>query len=124
MLLTHSVSEVIIQVDVCLEPMGRTLRDRELKVIVAQLEDCAQAKLLMFMMSACMDPEYLDKVRTESVFPQILQSSAQYSSNENEILHVTRSAIRKYSFCSGLQTVECVLNKEDAMIVRTVPAKK
>ncbi|XP_022654437.1 uncharacterized protein LOC111247596 [Varroa destructor] len=55
------VSDVIIQVDKCLQPLGRNLRDRAVKAMAGELEDCAQASLLMFMMNACQDADYLDK---------------------------------------------------------------
>lgn len=59
------VSDVIVQVDKCLEPLGRDIRDREVKAITGELEDCAQAGLLIFMMTACQDAVYLDKVSNQ-----------------------------------------------------------
>lgn len=63
------VSDVIIQVDKCLQPLGHNLRDRAVRAMAGELEDCAQASLLMFMMNACQDADYLDKVSEKFLGP-------------------------------------------------------
>ncbi|OQR78819.1 hypothetical protein BIW11_06157, partial [Tropilaelaps mercedesae] len=54
------ISDVIIQVDTCLKLLARDIRDREVKAVTSELEDCAQTGLLLFMMTACQDADYLD----------------------------------------------------------------
>lgn len=87
--------------------MGRELRDRELKVVVAQLEDCSQSTLLLFMMEACLNAEFLDKVGIPL-----------YNSDFNEVLHISYliSSV-KMSHHQFFQAVDCVFNNENAIIV-------